>query len=294
MERINIINLQQADLSAYMYKDILVIKDMTEYRNMQLDELLVEGFLISLTTAGNARVKIDEHVTNLSVGDLFVCKPRNVMEQASMSSDYNSYLLFISPRLAQELYRLVNVSVSIKSMAQSHAMIHLQDEHVMRMRMYLDLLCDIILRPGDMHTQESIKMLLASMSYYLHDLREPDVAAPSFHSYSSAENIMQRFVNMLHDVNTPLQNVNEYSALLNVTPKYFSSICKRITGRSASQIITAETLKRATILLRDNSLSIKQISAMLNFHNQSHFGRYFRNHMGVSPIHYRNRNQSNS
>jgi AraC-like DNA-binding protein len=43
-------------------------------------------------------------------------------------------------------------------------------------------------------------------------------------------------------------------------------------------------------MMRDNSVSIKQIADTLNFTNQSHFGTFFRRHVGMSPQQFRQRN----
>ena len=40
-------------------------------------------------------------------------------------------------------------------------------------------------------------------------------------------------------------------------------------------------------MLRDSSKSIKQIASSMGFKNQSHFGRFFRLQVGVSPQQYR-------
>ena len=45
--------------------------------------------------------------------------------------------------------------------------------------------------------------------------------------------------------------------------------------------------KRGKLLLRDNSLGIKQIAARLNFANPSHFGTYFHRYVGMSPQQFR-------
>lgn len=84
-------------------------------------------------------------------------------------------------------------------------------------------------------------------------------------------------------------SVNEYAERLHVTPKYFSTTCKRLTGRTAGQIINEEIITTAKLLLRDNSKSIKQISDLLGFANQSHFGTYFSKRIGMSPQQFRGR-----
>lgn len=81
--------------------------------------------------------------------------------------------------------------------------------------------------------------------------------------------------------------MTEYANLLHISPKYFSSVCKKLTGKTASEIINDEIIKQSSFLLRNNKLSIKQISSRLGFVNQSHFGTFFRRHTGLSPQQYR-------
>lgn len=92
---------------------------------------------------------------------------------------------------------------------------------------------------------------------------------------------------LLEDPRQPFVRVKGYAELLHVTPKYFSWVCKRLSGKTANEIICEEVVRQAKLMLRDNSLSIKQIAERLNFANQSHFGTFFRRHTGVSPCRFR-------
>ena len=105
--------------------------------------------------------------------------------------------------------------------------------------------------------------------------------------YISAENIMQKFLSLIQNESIAYLNVTEYANLLHISPKYFSSACKKLTGKTASEIINEEIIKQSSFLLRNNKLSIKQISSRLGFVNQSHFGTFFRRHTGLSPQQYR-------
>jgi len=106
-------------------------------------------------------------------------------------------------------------------------------------------------------------------------------------THTSAEHIFEQFIHLLEDPHRPLSNVIGYAELLHITPKYFSSICKKMSGKTANEIIKEETIKKAKILLHDNSLSIKQVADMLDFSNQSHFGTYFHRYTGMSPLKFR-------
>ena len=138
--------------------------------------------------------------------------------------------------------------------------------------------------------QKSIDSLICSFAFEIFDAMKMccgmDVPLQSF---SSAESLFQRFIKMVSDSSVSFTSVNDYAKALNVTPKYFSSVCKRLSGKTASEIINEEIIKTSKIMLRDNTKSIKQIADSLNFANQSHFGTFFRRHVGMSPQQYRSK-----
>ena len=72
-----------------------------------------------------------------------------------------------------------------------------------------------------------------------------------------------------------------------LTPRYFSTVVREKTGRSALRWITATVVAEAKKMLSDPALSVKEIADALGFPNQSFFGRYFRQYTGISPTEFR-------
>ena len=66
-----------------------------------------------------------------------------------------------------------------------------------------------------------------------------------------------------------------------------SNVIKELTGKSASQWIDDYVVLEAKTLLKSTNLTILQISEELHFANQSFFGKYFKQHTGLSPMRYR-------
>ncbi len=141
--------------------------------------------------------------------------------------------------------------------------------------------------PGSPNKQSIVTAIIHGIAYTLADVLANEKININKSSYTSAENIVERFFHELEHADRKNRSVGEYAELLNITPKYFSSICKRVTGRTAGDIIDEAVVNEATLLLRDNSLSVKQIADRLGFSNQSHFGTFFRRKTGCSPQHFR-------
>ena len=78
-----------------------------------------------------------------------------------------------------------------------------------------------------------------------------------------------------------------YAGKLCVTPKYLSLLVKNVSNRTAGEWIDNYVVLEAKALLSSSTLSIQEISDRLNFTNQSFFGKYFKQHVGISPTEYR-------
>ncbi|GAA3768068.1 helix-turn-helix domain-containing protein [Flavobacterium ginsengiterrae] len=99
--------------------------------------------------------------------------------------------------------------------------------------------------------------------------------------------IFQNFKILLFKDFLKQRSVEYYADSLNVTRKYLSEVIKKNSGKTASEWITEVVIQEAKVLLQNKSLTINQISDELNFQNQSAFGRFFKNHTGISPLEYR-------
>ncbi|MFR3101268.1 MAG: helix-turn-helix domain-containing protein, partial [Parabacteroides distasonis] len=64
-------------------------------------------------------------------------------------------------------------------------------------------------------------------------------------------------------------------------------LVKNVSNRTAGEWIDNYVVLEAKALLSSSTLSIQEISDRLNFTNQSFFGKYFKQHVGISPTEYR-------
>ncbi|MBQ9561751.1 MAG: AraC family transcriptional regulator [Prevotella sp.] len=289
MERINIQSINERNVASYLDNNIALLTQLSDIRNFEFNEVLVEGFIFALILKGNVRLSIDDETYELHEGDLFICNPKNIMEKSMMSMDLDVRAIFITPEFAEKTARNINLDWTHRLMALSHEQLHASAEAVERFMAYFLLLQKKLEAPESPNKLRSIFSLMESMAFDMFDLRRTDAPNAALSKYSSAENLMQRFLAMLEADDTPPLNVNGYAESLNVTPKYFSTVCKKMTGMTAGQIINEKTIREAKNMLRDNSYSIKQIASRLGFANQSHFGSYFRRYVGMSPQQYRRR-----
>jgi YesN/AraC family two-component response regulator len=87
------------------------------------------------------------------------------------------------------------------------------------------------------------------------------------------------------------REVQWYAEQLNITPKYLSEICKDRSGKSASQWIADITISEIKHLLRNTTMPIHEVAAVMEFPNASFFCQYTKKHTGLTPNHFRKQKQ---
>lgn len=85
------------------------------------------------------------------------------------------------------------------------------------------------------------------------------------------------------------RKVSYYAGLQNLTPRYFSTTIKAISGFSPLYWINKVVVAEAKRLMCNTKMSIKEISYSLNFVSPTFFARWFRECTGETPSKFRAR-----
>ena len=96
--------------------------------------------------------------------------------------------------------------------------------------------------------------------------------------------LFQRFLHLLQTTEMRHRTVESYASDLCITPKYLSAVCKKKSGKTANEWITEHVMEDIRYYLCTTDLSIKQICSRLGFPNPSFFGKYVRQHFGMTPM----------
>jgi len=89
------------------------------------------------------------------------------------------------------------------------------------------------------------------------------------------------------EADLPLPTLTELAQLCGVSPRPFARLYRALTGESVMAHIARVQVARATTLLMDEGLPLKEISARLGFSHPGSFSTAFRRAMGVTPSRYR-------
>lgn len=99
--------------------------------------------------------------------------------------------------------------------------------------------------------------------------------------------LFNRFLYLVEHERHKRRQVSYYAEKLYITPKYLSTICSRVSGKSPMRWIADSVMEQCYSLLKTTNLSVKEISNRMGFPNPSFFGQYFRDEAGMTPLEYR-------
>lgn len=264
------------------------MNSVEELEHSLCDSALLDGFMIIFVTDGEFRITIDDQDYTLTCGDIASCRPKNIIDKLEHNRQASVKVLYGTNEFGHEVGSLINLDWTSSSLhQQTHRIVHPSDKEFQFMIKLLELIKLKMEASDSSNKRNCLLLLLSALTFQMSDIGASTNKTLPQKKYSPGEHLVERFLDLLNDMDHPYVSVAEYAEELCVTPKYFSSVCKATTGKTASEIINDAIIKSAQILLRNNNLSIRQISEKLNFANQSHFGRFFVRHIGLSPQKYR-------
>ncbi len=94
----------------------------------------------------------------------------------------------------------------------------------------------------------------------------------------------KHYINLHYNENISLNTLSE---VVFVTPTYLSKLFYKKTGQHFNQYLTDYRIQRSCEFLKDMSLKIYEIAALVGYDNVKHFGKVFKEKKGITPKEYR-------
>ena len=91
-----------------------------------------------------------------------------------------------------------------------------------------------------------------------------------------------------HHQTVSLRSASEFANQLNVHVNHLNRAVKEMAQKTTSQIIAGRILQEAKIMLKHSSWSVSEIAYALGFTEVTHFNNFFKKHIRLSPLKFRN------
>lgn len=88
--------------------------------------------------------------------------------------------------------------------------------------------------------------------------------------------------------NIALRSASDFAGQLNIHVNHLNRAVKEITQKTTSQIISERILQESKILLKQSQWNVSEIAYALGFTEVTHFNNFFKKHIQLSPVKFRN------
>lgn len=230
---------------------------------------------------GKVEGLIDQMSVELEHGHVALNVPGQLLEQHTMSTDFQGIGIILSSQFVDSLRLPYNLDMSM--MVRDRPIVKLNEPQQEALLSYCKM-AKRLLEKERPFRQEMLHHLTCAYFYGIgSQLRILSESRKS----SNEEQLMRRFLNEIRIYYKRERKVSFYAEQLNLSPNYFSAVIKSVSGKSPAEWIDGYVAGEARALLKGTSLTIQQISYKLGFPSQSFFGKFFKRIVGISPKEYR-------
>ena len=241
--------------------DLVLVENVTR---IPYDRICLQDHgIIILCMAGKIRFEYDGTEIQLQKDDMFLYMAHSVACNFMISPDFNCRQIWFT---RSELFNInIYNGTSLSDMAQLklHPVIHFTADDVALFDTYFKLLCRKMSDCSSLLQADIVRSLLGTLMLELLSMmrRHTDLSSDMDHSADQTPNFHK--------------------------PRYLSAILKEVMNRRPSVYIQLFTMKAIEHRLRFTEMTMQEIAYDLRFPNASFFGKYFKEHTGMTPLEYR-------
>ncbi|MEJ7736378.1 MAG: helix-turn-helix transcriptional regulator [Chitinophagaceae bacterium] len=105
--------------------------------------------------------------------------------------------------------------------------------------------------------------------------------------------IVDSYQNLINEYYKEWKLPKLYAQMLFITPNHLNSLCKKVVGTNATELIKDRVILEAKRLLTHTTMTVTQIAYELGFEDNSHFGKYFKSVVNETPEKFRTQFNNN-
>ena len=241
------------------------------------------GFL--LCKQGSIQLLLDDSTFNINAGDLYIYPPFSQTFIKEVSDDFSGVAGIAD-------FEFVLSTITQVSNTQQHIYIRTRPcvtltQH--QLQNIEELVSIIKHRLAESYRPLRIQILSALVKTICFEILDAyfDGLSISPLQQNNRDKIFQRFLQDCFMHFKKHRDVKFYAELQHLTPRYFSTVIREVSGKTPIEWINLSLVTEAKKLLATPELNIKEIALQLNFEDQSLFGRYFKRITGLSPSSFR-------
>lgn len=249
----------------------------------------LDALLMILVEEGTADILVDYVPFAVKPHSFITLMPTHVIQVTQMDTHFKGKLLMVS-RAFLDRYTQTGVkgrSVSNYMQVRKNPITEANETEMAVIRRGLEMIRLRVEEKGHYYQREALQTALVALCIDLANIFVHHRGTLAANQLTRKEELFEQFLQLLYTHCREEHSVSFYSDRLCISSKYLSMLLREQTGKSANKWIDDALLMEAKMLLKTPQLTVQQVAEQLHFSDQSTFGKFFKKHMGVSPLEFR-------
>ena len=277
------------------FQDIFLIADIDGHNELDDQDvqdhtmpMRLDALLMVLVLEGSSEIALDYVPYTIGANSFTNIMPTHTIQLNKVSKGFKGKLLVISREFLDEC-NTAKRSLSMANYMQlrKNPCTTFEPQETELVDNYIELLRSKIKNRTHFFQKEVMQNAFVGFLLEIANIfmgKKDGLLMPAL---SRKEELFEQFLQLLFEHCKEQHVVTFYAEKLFITPQYLSLILKELTGKSANKWIDDALIVEAKILLKAPQATVQQVADMLHFSDQSTFGKFFKKHMGISPMEYR-------
>lgn len=277
------------------FQDIFLIADIDGHSELDDQDvqdhtmpMRLDALLMVLVLEGSSEIALDYVPYTIGANSFTIIMPTHTIQLNKVSKGFKGKLLVISREFLDEC----NTAKRSPSMAnymqlRKNPCTTFEPQETELVDNYIELLRSKIKNRTHFFQKEVMQNAFVGFLLEIANIFMGKKDGWLMPALSRKEELFEQFLQLLFEHCKEQHVVTFYAEKLFITPQYLSLILKELTGKSANKWIDDALIVEAKILLKAPQATVQQVADMLHFSDQSTFGKFFKKHMGISPMEYR-------
>ncbi len=221
----------------------------------------------------------------LRAKDFATVLPESIIQIKSVTGNIKIYVLLFSSRFMGAVHT-INVTSEIVQSMREHPIVSLSDKIFEVFRDYFALVRKVSVEELLPQTPVYYKNILYTIVYALKEVygKQQWEEVP----VTRGREILRYFERLVMQHYSRERSASFYAGKIGITLQHLCNVVKEETGETVTGIINKYVILDAKAQIKSSNAPIQSIAYSLNFPNVSFFGKFFKKHVGMSPLQYRN------
>lgn len=275
------------ELVKYNDDELVIVDNLREIP--QFGSGKIDFNVVAACITGRMLLEVSGQPTTVNAQQIFICHPHVVLSNLMISPDFECKVMCLSDRLLRSILQSQMLIWNNMLYKQHYNIIDIPAD---RFGLYNELRYQWLNEDNPFKREILVSLLRVALLELCHQLMCKDKDQKAGEDFlqegnSRMETLFHQFLKNIARRRIKKLSVSEYAEELCITPKYLSTVCRTVSGKSPTEWISEYIIEDITHYLKNTELTASQIGIELGFSNASFFGKYVREHLGMSPNEYR-------